>query len=372
MIPLQHWHEARARRASRGPIGSKEQMRARDYATSPTRRERELVRDIRAKLVELPSMTSPAPASPWLVHALSDLFGCEKFAAYRPARDATGVWRLGPRTDMGGSFYDEYDDAVASVPAPFGYDPLHPEEDQRNRVRLLRDLHTHGPDETCMLEEHWPRIGLGGYDQLRALVCDGPVLLSWVGGFRQEPFTAHESKLFSCLLPSLERSLSLQRRLLDAHVVAAGLEAALETLGPPSVIASATGEISHASTSARALLAHRPGDTHSRIREAILRRPDDAFVARIDAPGAPECYLVVLRDADRTLAGRLREARARWRLTPRECDVLRPVVTGEAGKEIALKLGMHDRSVERHMTNILRKARCDSRSRLIARFWTAL
>src|SRR5208283_5772000 len=99
--------------------------------------------------------------------------------------------------------------------------------------------------------------------------------------------------------------------------------------GTPSVIANASGDISHASTSARALLAHRPGDTRSRVRDAILRRPDDASVARIAAPGAPECYLVVLRDADRSLAGRLREARARWRLTPRECDVLRPVVAGE-------------------------------------------
>ncbi len=80
----------------------------------------------------------------------------------------------------------------------------------------------------------------------------------------------------------------------------------------------------------------------------------------------------MLRDAKRAFAGRLGEASRRWHLTPRECDAPRGVVAGDAGKEIALKLGLHDRSVERHVTNILRKAGCDSRSRIIARFWTAL
>jgi DNA-binding CsgD family transcriptional regulator len=59
-------------------------------------------------------------------------------------------------------------------------------------------------------------------------------------------------------------------------------------------------------------------------------------------------------------------------VTRRERDVLRQIVEGDASKEIAQKLGLHEGSVERHVTSILRKARCDSRSRLIAKFWTEL
>ncbi|HEV3192612.1 MAG TPA: LuxR C-terminal-related transcriptional regulator [Polyangiaceae bacterium] len=43
---------------------------------------------------------------------------------------------------------------------------------------------------------------------------------------------------------------------------------------------------------------------------------------------------------------------------------------GDANKEIAVKLGCSEVSVERHVTSLMRKARCDRRARLIVRFWT--
>ena len=58
-------------------------------------------------------------------------------------------------------------------------------------------------------------------------------------------------------------------------------------------------------------------------------------------------------------------------LSDREEEVMRFIAQGFANKEIAAKLCLHEGSVERHTTSLLRKAGCDSRSRLIARFWTA-
>ena len=88
--------------------------------------------------------------------------------------------------------------------------------------------------------------------------------------------------------------------------------------------------------------------------------------------GAKTTKVVILRDDDAVLHARLVEAVRRWRVTPREREVLRFVVGGDANKEIATKLGCHEGTVERHVTSLLRKARCDSRSRLVARFWTQL
>ena len=73
------------------------------------------------------------------------------------------------------------------------------------------------------------------------------------------------------------------------------------------------------------------------------------------------------------VAGVRAQAAARvWGTTRRETDVLRALVSGDANKEIAQALQLHEGSVERHVTAILRKAGCDSRARLVATFWTQL
>ncbi len=61
-----------------------------------------------------------------------------------------------------------------------------------------------------------------------------------------------------------------------------------------------------------------------------------------------------------------------WGLTRRQLDVVRLMAQGEANKAIAGKLGCAERTVEVHVTAVLRKARVASRAELIARFWTQL
>jgi DNA-binding NarL/FixJ family response regulator len=70
------------------------------------------------------------------------------------------------------------------------------------------------------------------------------------------------------------------------------------------------------------------------------------------------------------LEARLEAARRDWNVTARELDVLRQVVAGDGNKEIAVRLAIHESSVERHVGALLRKACCDTRTRLVAHFWT--
>jgi DNA-binding CsgD family transcriptional regulator len=66
----------------------------------------------------------------------------------------------------------------------------------------------------------------------------------------------------------------------------------------------------------------------------------------------------------------LRLATDRWGLTEREAEVLALLAEGEANKSIARRLGAAPRTIEGHVASILRKAKADSRVRLVALFWT--
>jgi DNA-binding CsgD family transcriptional regulator len=181
---------------------------------------------------------------------------------------------------------------------------------------------------------------------------------------REEPFTPRERSLFSALLPPLTKALALRRQLIDGRLACAGLAAALDAIGVPAFVADTEGRIEHASASGKRLADRAAADVRARLRDAIA---PTSLVARLD--GASSRFLVVLRDSNETLAQRLSVVAGSWGITAREMEVLRWLVSGDANKEIALKLRIHEGSVERHVTSLLRKARCDSRGRLVARFW---
>ncbi len=67
---------------------------------------------------------------------------------------------------------------------------------------------------------------------------------------------------------------------------------------------------------------------------------------------------------------RLSAAKRAWSLTERQTAVLALVVVGESNKSIAATLGCAEVTVESHVTALLRKSGSDSRTRLVARFWT--
>lgn len=62
------------------------------------------------------------------------------------------------------------------------------------------------------------------------------------------------------------------------------------------------------------------------------------------------------------LAGAAEAGGDRHGLTPRELQVLRRLATGESNKEIAARLGVSRRTVDRHASNLYGKLRVSSRA----------
>ncbi len=58
-----------------------------------------------------------------------------------------------------------------------------------------------------------------------------------------------------------------------------------------------------------------------------------------------------------------------WGLTPREQTVLEQLARGQTNKQIASRLGCSIRTIEVHVTRILRKSGTSGRAELIARLW---
>lgn len=168
------------------------------------------------------------------------------------------------------------------------------------------------------------------------------------------------------LVPALRRGLTVRRLLLDAGVAITGLEKTLEALEAPASIVCASGWVAHANRSAELLLDNAPDQTLSRLRDAVAGRelPGDPSISRL-----PDLHLIVLGPMADDHELRLLSTAARWCATSKEREVLRWLVQGDCNKEIALRLACAEVTVERHVTSLLRKAGCDSRSRLLATFW---
>jgi DNA-binding NarL/FixJ family response regulator len=89
------------------------------------------------------------------------------------------------------------------------------------------------------------------------------------------------------------------------------------------------------------------------------------------SPGLPPHALVVLRAMPSDVERRAPLLGARWALTPRQREVLEMLARGASNREIAARIRCAERTVELHVTALLRKSGCDSRARLVAEFWTS-
>lgn len=108
-----------------------------------------------------------------------------------------------------------------------------------------------------------------------------------------------------------------------------------------------------------ALTSERPWRRALPPAEAARTLQDEARAGRFD----PEVVAVVVA------AGGEPPRKARWPegLTRREVEVLRRVAAGDGNKEIAARLGLSEKTVERHVTRLY--ARIGARSRAAAALW---
>lgn len=152
-----------------------------------------------------------------------------------------------------------------------------------------------------------------------------------------------------------------------AHAaVEAALEAALSLLPGPAFAFDAEGELLAANV-------QRHDDHLSRAR-ALLAAPalvPDAAHARLAR--SDRATVVVLVDRDPTLErdAALARAKLRWSLTPKQTEILSHLVSGASNKELATLLDCSLSNVEAHLTALMRRTGCSSRSEIIAAFWGA-
>jgi DNA-binding CsgD family transcriptional regulator/PAS domain-containing protein len=323
------------------------------------------------EIVDLASRFDPdaPPVLERVMPMVRRLLRADQGMAYRPVLARDG-WQLGVfHVDgIGPRLRDDLERTLATAPRRYAwFDPAHPEPWQRNVVVRVADIVPREEFERSpFVKSALAPSSLHRSDQLRALVCDGPVLLAWLGALRDEPFGPRERKLLAEIVAPIRDRLRLEERLRRAEVLEAGLAAALEHVPAAAFLVRQGGTIELANETARRLLADDP----SRAREWLGEGHPGATTHRVAVAGMPEYTLVVAREPDHGLASRLARATTAWALTPRQADVLRWVAVGDPNKLVAEKLGCAEVTIELHVSALLRKARVDGRAALVAKLWT--
>lgn len=148
----------------------------------------------------------------------------------------------------------------------------------------------------------------------------------------------------------------------------------LEAVHEPVFVLSAQGALEQANGVGRSWL--RTDDGHEAVTalQVALRvgAAAQGFVlTRIEAPGLPAHHWLARWTLDSGLLTSVKMERAQraWGLGERSMRVLQQVASGRSNKEIAAALGRSEVTVERHLTQLFRRAGCQSRAELIARLY---
>jgi DNA-binding CsgD family transcriptional regulator len=278
-----------------------------------------------------------------------------------------------PRVDAGNgyglaAFVDRLDGYLARAPVRFGsYDPVRPEARQRNRALRLHELGPAAP--SAVVRDLYPAYGLLEKPQLRVLVCEGPALLGWVGGWRADEFSDAEAVALQSLVAPLRRRLKLTAWAGRDGFHFGAVQVVMEAIGAPAFLTRIDGLPVHVNQSARVALQADESAVRERLSRAARGEEPSLQVSPIRAPGVPTHLLIVLPASASDLHLRLASVAKAWSLTPRQAEVLPLVVRGEANKVIAATLGCSVRTIEVHLTALLEKSQCESRAELGARFW---
>lgn len=323
--------------------------------------QRALARDLGALLDQAPLGATPLQQ---VVAGLPALIGADQACSFLvrsegPRRKLEFFHGAHLPADVGPA----YQRWLETAPRRFAaYDPDRPDPRQRNLALTSADLRVLTHNRPAPIKRSFlPRYMLAKSDQLRALVCEGPSLLAWVGAFREKPFARAEQRLLGTLLPALQRRLALERRLAEAQRHAGEISRALEEVPAAAFILGDSGTVLHANAAGRAQLAR-----DRTLVEGLLRARTPAVqIARLDNG----LSLAVLRlPADP--APLVEVARLRWTLTPRQAEVLRHVALGRSNRAVAAALECAESTVELHVTALLEKSQCESRAHLVARLWS--
>jgi DNA-binding NarL/FixJ family response regulator len=297
-------------------------------------------------------------------------------------RNRTGQWEI-ERWEAAGFMDDALPLArtmfMSAPEFPLYYNPLVPIPAQRNRViDALAWVESHKPgtwDQSPMCERVLRPLGVHRFSQPRALLYRGPTLLGWFGGLGSRKPSARQLHLLSLLVEPMRRRLDAEQRLATDHAQPA-LEAALDRLGSAAFVLTRLGAIVETNHAGHALLARDRTGVTAALRDAVARRCNGLAVELIpltDTDASPLWLAVIgVQSADERIRACIENCRIRWRLTPRQTEVLALIAQGLPNATIAAQLACVERTVELHVTALFDRAGVDSRSALVSRVLTAL
>jgi DNA-binding CsgD family transcriptional regulator len=262
-----------------------------------------------------------------------------------------------------------YDRWLRTAPKHFAaYDPARPDPRQRNVAMRSGDIAAlTGTWQLPINRSFLPRFALSESDQMRALICEGASLLAWVGAFRARPFVREEQRLLGALVPALQRRLALERRMGEAQRSAGEIGAVLEEVPAAAFVLGRGGAVLHANAAGRSLLDRDRVPVVARLSSAVRGRAQGVQLARLAPDGG--LYLAIVQ-APADPAPLVAVARLRWRLTPRQAQVLQLVALGMSNRAVAASLECAVSTVELHVTALLEKSQCGSRAHLVATLWS--
>lgn len=146
----------------------------------------------------------------------------------------------------------------------------------------------------------------------------------------------------------------------------AALDAALEAMGAPVFLVRAPATVLRANARGQALLAADAASVEAALRDGSAGAP----ASRRYPLRAAGHFLAVFPERQRDAVARAPALASRWRLTPRQTAVLALVAEGSTNRAVALRLGCSEKTIELHVSALLAKTRCATRSQLVAAFWT--
>jgi DNA-binding CsgD family transcriptional regulator len=294
-----------------------------------------------------------------------------KIALYRPCatREGWGIeflLHIGLRPDIATAFGNYLQTAPRQWSA---FDPVRPAPEQRNRVVGNGDLiGDRDPEDIHVVRHFYKPGGLWGLQPMRMLVCDGPMLLAYASAWRQQPFRPSQRATLQALGPALRRRLRLERNVRFAPTLDA-LVKTLDLIEAPAFLL-ARRHVECANEAGRQLLQLRGRSLLRSLFDSVERPQEPYEVTALKAIGVPDAHLVIVRGDAMTIIRAARMARA-FGLTPRQKDVLTLLAHGDEITDIATKLACIESTIEHHVTAILGKVGVESRSRLLAMFWSA-
>jgi DNA-binding CsgD family transcriptional regulator len=255
------------------------------------------------------------------------------------------------------------------------YNPLLVQPDQRNvllGVAAYQRLRKNASEATkAFLQAAQGNNGLMEMSHMRVVLAEGPIMLSWVGAWREEPFSPAEEHRFGELIPALASQFRLENKLgLGEITKLDAMFACLAEVDNPVFVLNNHGRALFANDIAASLVDRDLGLLRELREHVSGGRPSVRVKGTTAIQAEGGVYQVVLLGLEtRHVMHRVREARRRWMLTAGEAAVLLHLVDGAANKDIAAKLGCSPRTVEVHVGAILRKTVQTSRAELIAAVW---